>query len=172
MWLLTLLAVPALLAGQAPKRGLKAAIARANAAADSSQFAFEFGSDLVTAQSGDSLPAQVRAGFVVSPAATLEVTVSAKVDSGYTEYDASLGPTLAIFPGATAMHGQYVHGAVVYHNDGNAHQFGVRFGSGNREVAVNGLSARMQAYVERLFKNGQTPPDTRAGVMLGLSLWR
>lgn len=170
--LVTLLCVPALLVGQAKKRGLKAAVARANAAADSAGFKFELGSDVVTLQSGDSLPANVRAGFVVSQAATIEVAGSAQSDSGYTEYEVSLGPTLAIFPGATAQHGQYVYAAGVYHNDGDSHQLGVRIGTGNREVAVNGISARMQAFVERLFAHGAEPASTRTGVMIGISLWR
>lgn len=168
--LLAILAVPTLLHAQKPK-GLRAAIARANAAADSSAFKFELGSDVNVLKSGDSLPGSFRAGFVVSQRASLEASVSARADSGYTEYEASLGPTVAIFPGATVYHGQYIHFAGVYHNDGSVHQFGVRFGTGNREVAVNGLSARVQGFVERLFANGSSKADTRVGTSIGLSLW-
>ena len=170
--LFLLVSLPVLLNAQKPKaRGLRAAIARANAAADSSNFHFELGSDVNTLKSGDSLPADVRAGFVVSQRATLEAAVSAQGDSGYTEYEAALGATVAIFPGATAFHGQYLHFAGVYHNDGNEHQFGVRFGTGNREVAVGGISARMSGFVERLFANGSSPADTRVGTSVGISIW-
>lgn len=156
---------------QGKPRGLKAHIMAANAAADSSGFKFELGSDVNALQSGDSLPADIRAGYVVSDRASLEASVSARADSGYTEYEANLGATVAIFPGATVFHGQYVHVAGVYHNDGNQHQFGVRFGTGNREVAVNGISARIQGFVERLFANGSLPADTRVGTSIGVSIW-
>ena len=154
-----------------PTAASSAASARANAAADSSNFHFELGSDVNTLKSGDSLPADIRAGFVVSQRATLEASVAAQGDSGYTEYEAALGATVAIFPGATAFHGQYAHFAGVYHNDGSEHQFGVRFGSGNREVAVNGISARVSAYVERLFAHGALPADTRMVAQIGVSIW-
>lgn len=170
--LVALLLIPVVLVSQAPKkRGLRAAIARANAAADSSGFRFELGSDVNTLKSGDSLPADVRAGFVVSSRASVEASISARADSGYTEYEATLGATAAIFPGATVTHGEYLHFAGVYHNDGGEHQFGVRFGTGNREVAVNGISARVSGFVERLFANGSLPADTRVGASVGLSIW-
>lgn len=167
---LVLLLIPLSLHGQKPK-GLRARQHAANLAADSAAFKFELGSDMNVLQSGDSLPASVRAGFVVSSRASLEASVSAQSDSGYTEYEASLGPTVAIFPGATVYHGQYIHFAGVYHNDGNEHQFGIRFGTGNREVAVNGISARVQGFVERLFANGSAKADTRVGTSIGVSLW-
>lgn len=170
---LSLLLVPVVLSAQAPKkpRGLRARIAAANAAADSAGFRFELGSDVNTLQSGDSLPASVRAGYVIGQRTSLEVSASARSDSGYTEYEVSAGATAAIFPGATTFHGQYIFAAGVYHNDGNSHQYGVRFGSGNREVAVNGISARVQGFVERLFAGGGLPADTRVGTSVGLSLW-
>lgn len=169
LWLLLL--VPGVLFAQGKPKGLRAAIARANAAADSSGFKFELGSDVNALQSGDSLPADIRAGFVVSQRASLEASVSARADSGYTEYEATAGATVAIFPGASTFHGQYIHLAGVYHNDGNAHQFGVRFGTGNREVAVNGISARIQGFVERLFAHDGLPADTRVGTSVGISIW-
>ena len=164
------LLIPVGLHAQKPK-GLKAHIAAANAAADSSGFTFELGSDVNVLQSGDSLLASVRAGYVLSNRTSIEVAGSARADSGYTEYELSLGPTLAIFPGATVTHGQFVHFAAVYHNDGAEHQFGVRFGSGNREVAVNGISARISGFVERLFANGTLPASTRVGTSVGISIW-
>ena len=169
---LALLLVPALLVAQGKPRGLRARVAAANAAADSAGFKFELGSDANVLQSGDSLPASIRAGFVLGSSTSLEASISARADSGYTEYEASVGATAAIFPGSSVTHGQYIFGAGVYHNDGGAHQYGVRFGSGNREVAVNGISARVQAFVERLFANGPLPADTRVGTSLGVSLWQ
>jgi hypothetical protein len=171
--MLLLLLVPTVLMAQAPKkaRGLKARQAAVNLLADSAGFKFELGSDVNALQSGDSLPADVRAGFVIGQRASIEASVAAKSDSGYTEYEATFGPTIAIFPGATTFHGQYVYAAGVYHNDGNAHQFGIKFGTGNREVAVNGLSVRMSGFVERLFANGALVADTRVGTSIGISIW-
>lgn len=170
---LMLLLIPSFLLAQAkgPKKSLRATMAAADSLVDSSNFHVEFGSDLRATQTGDSLPADVRLGVIVGKNFTIEGAVAAQQDSGYTEADVALGFTGAIFPGATNFHGQYVHAAGVLHYEGAAYQYGIRFGTGNRQVASTtaGALARISAGMIHFFDRGLLKAHNVAYVEVGLS---
>lgn len=153
-------------------RGLRAAIIRADAAADSSNFKIEFGSDVNVSQTGDSLPGDVRLGWILGNTFTLEATGAAQKDGDYLEAEVGLGVTAAIFPGATSVHGQFVEGALAYHYEGGPFQYGVVFGTGMRLVATNGIAARTGAFVEYLFPRAGIAAHTSIGAKVGISFWR
>ncbi len=169
--LLLALAVPITLSAQAKPKGLRARMAAANATADSGNFHVEFGSDIRATQTGDSLPADVRIGVILDPTFTIESSVAAQQDSGYTEADVTLGLTAAVFPDATSLHGQFVHASGVLHYEGAAFQAGIRFGTGNRQVASTSAGAlvRMSAGIEHLFARGPLEAHNVAYVEVGLS---
>lgn len=156
---------------QGKPKGLRAAIHRADAAVDSSQFKVEFGSDLRALKTGDSLPADVRIGLVVSNAFTVEGSVAAQQDSGYIEADVSLGVTASLFPGSTNYHGQFAFASPVLHYEGGAFQPGIKFGTGTRQVASTsaGMLARVSAGLQHLFQRGALPARNQAFIEVGIS---
>jgi hypothetical protein len=156
----------------AQHRGLRKAMAQANAAADSANFHVELGMDLRALKTGDSLPAEVRLGVIVDPTFSIEAGVAAQQDSDYIEADVALGATAAVFPGATTQHGQYVFGSALLHYEGGAFQPGVRFGTGDRQVgsASAGMIVRVSTGVQHLFKRGSLAASNSAYVAVGISL--
>ena len=174
--LVLLLMVPAVLAGQAHKpklRGLKAKVVSVNAAADSAGFKWELGSDVNVAQTGDSLLGDLRVAYILNSNFTLEPAFGAKSTAAGLEGEASLGVTAAIFPGATSMHGEALHGALAYHRwpDGS-HQFCAIGGTFMRAVATNGIAARVGTGFEHCFAGAGPPRYNSVFVRIGISFWR
>lgn len=180
--LLMALFIPFTLSGQRPKaagpphKSLRQSIAAADSMVDSSKFKVEFGSDLRALKTGDSLPADVRLGVVVSNTFTIEASVAAQQDSSnaqgnYIEADVALGVTASLFPGATNYHGQYVFASPVLHYEGSNFQYGVKFGTGNRQVASTsaGMLARISAGIQHLFARDLLPAKNEAFVEVGVS---